>query len=150
MRTLDEIIEDYHDKLEDIKVPGTTFDLMDYAHGRCHIFAQVLSEELGYEMELLWDDDFWFDDASCPTLVLVHAYCVRDKGVPFKGKYIDARGTLSRRMIENEYECNSPLHEKYSLEKLNEAYQNKILEKPTKKELKAVQNYIQQNISNYQ
>lgn len=150
MRTLDEIIEDYHDKLEDIKVSGTIYDLMDYAHGRCHIFAQVLCEEFGYEMEFLWDDDFWFEDAEYPSTVLVHAYCIRVKGVPFKGRYIDARGTLSKRMKENEYECNSPLHEKYSLEMLNNAYKNKVLEKPTKVELKAVRNYVRKNICNYQ
>jgi len=149
MRKIDKLIEDNQDKLEDIIVPQTPYTLMDYIHGRCQVFAQALHEELGYELEFFWDHGYWFDDDDYPSTVLVHAYCILPKGVPFKGKYVDARGALSKRMMQQEYEYSIPLYEKYSIDRLEEDYKQNILEQPTKEEIKAVRNYIRENINKY-
>ncbi|GAB6428254.1 hypothetical protein bcgnr5372_39110 [Bacillus luti] len=150
MRTLDEIIEDNQEKLEYINVPKTYYNLLDYTHGRCHLFAQALHEELGYELEFLWDDEYWFEGDNAPSIVLVHAYCILPKGKPFKGKYVDARGGVSKRMIEREYEYNSKWYEKTTLEQLKETIKNKRLCKPDKGEIKAIRKFIRENINSYQ
>lgn len=150
MKPLDDLIEYIQEKLEDIDVPKTSYNLMDYIHGRCHLFAQALHEELGYEMEFLWDDEYWFEGDNVPSIVLVHAYCILPKGKPFKGKYVDARGGVSKRMIEREYECNSEWYEKVTLEQLKAAIKNKTLCKPDKGEIKALRKFIRENISSYQ
>lgn len=150
MITLDERLEAVQEELENIDIQDTPYNLYDYVHGRCHIFAQALLEELGYEMEFLWDDDYWFEGANHPTIVLVHAYCILPKGQPFKGKYVDARGGVSKRIIEHEFECNSHVYEKFSMDRLNVAYKNEVLEKPTETEIKAIRKYIRDNINIYQ
>ena len=149
MRTLEERIDAIQEKLEGIQVPNTSYTLMDYIHGRCHVFAQALHEELGYEMEFLWDDDYWFDNANTPSIVLVHAYCILPKGKAFKGKFVDARGSVSKRMIEEEYEWNSLWYEKTTLDKLKATIRNKRLDKPEKGEIKAIREYIRKNLHVY-
>lgn len=147
--SLDELIESIHEKLEYIKVPNTEYCLADYTHGRCHLFAQALHEELGYEMEFLWDNDYFFEDDDVPSIVLVHAYCILPKGKAFKGKYVDARGGVSKRMIEREYEYNSKWYEKFTIEQLKTAIKNKLLCKPDKGEIKALRNFIRENKTIY-
>lgn len=150
MRTLDDRIEEFEEKLEQTFVPNTQYNLMDYTHGRCHIFAQALHEELGYEMEFLWDNDFWFEGDNIPSIVLTHAYCILPKGKAFKGKYVDARGGVSKRMIEREYEYNSLYYEKFSLEQLKATIRNKCLDRPEKGEIKALRQFISNNLEKYQ
>lgn len=146
---LDDLIEAIQDKLEDVDVSGTENNLMDYAHGRCHLFAQALHEELGYAMEFLWDDEYYFEGDNAPSIVLVHAYCILPKGKPFKGKYVDARGSVSKRMIEREYEYNSKWYETVTLEQLKTTIRSKRLCKPEKGEIKAIRKFIRDNKSNF-
>lgn len=139
-----------NEKYEDIRVPNTPYNLIDYTHGRCHIFAQALYEELGYEMEFLWDTDYWFEDADCPSIVLVHAYCILPNELNGKEKYVDARGVISKGVIEDEYECNCHLYENYTISRLNIAFQYNVLEKPTISEIRAIREFIRANKKNYQ
>ena len=150
MMPIDDLIEYIQDKLEDIDVPKTSYNLMDYIHGRCHLFAQALHEELGYEMEFFWDDGYWFEGNSFASTVLVHAYCVLPKGKPFKGKYVDARGGVSLRMIEREYEYNVKRTQRVTIEHLKRDIKDEFLCKPDKGEIKALRKFIRENISSYQ
>jgi hypothetical protein len=118
MKTMIQVLEEVQDKLEGIKVPGTPSNLMNYVHGRCHVFAQASHEELGYEMEFLRDNDYWFEDLDHPSIVLTDVYCIHPERDAMENKYVDARGTLSKKMIKHDYECNSGYYEKYSLETL--------------------------------
>lgn len=145
MSTIEKLIETFDDKLQSIGVPGTPFDLSDYIYGRCHIFALALQEELGYEMEFLWDTDYWFDGEDFPSKVLIHAYCILPKGKEFKGKYLDARGLVSKRMIELEYDWNTRCYELTSKEQLKEIINNLVLEAPEIGEIQAIRKFIREN-----
>lgn len=147
---LDDLIESTQKKLEGIDIPETPYNLFDYIHGRCHLFALALHEELGYEIILLWDDDYWFDGDDAPSIVLVHAYCFLPKGKPFKGKYVDARGAVSLRMIEREYEFNSEFSEVTTLRQLDSMIENGRLGSPDKGEIEALRNFIRNNLNSYQ
>lgn len=142
---LDDLIEMVQEELESIKVPGTSYDMADYIHGRCHLFAQALHQEFGYEMECLWDDDFWFDGADGPSVVLVHAYCITPDGTR-----VDARGLVTKEIIEREYDCNSHFYEKISFEQMKTAIKKRQFCAQDKNELKAITNFIQENRDNYQ
>lgn len=146
MEELDILLESMQDKLENTYVPNTPYSLMNYLHGRCHIFAQVLHEEFGYKMEYLWDNDFWFEDDDFPSTVLVHAYCVIDES---KKIYVDARGFVSKELIEYEFECNAHFYKECSYEELKNLYKNNLLEKATVNELCSIREYIRSNISEY-
>lgn len=143
---LDLLLESMQCKLENTYIENTPYNLMNYIHGRCHIFAQVLSEEFGYKMEYLWDNDFWFEEDDFPSTVLVHAYCIIDES---KDLYMDARGLVTKELIEYEFECNSKVFEEYSNIQLNNAYEKNILEKPKEGELMSIRKYIKEHISDY-
>lgn len=145
MNDFDSLLESIQNKLESTYIDGLPYNLMNYIHGRCHIFAQALHEELGYELEFLWDNDFWFEDNDFPSTVLVHAYCIKNNH-----SYVDARGFVSKELIEYEFECNELSYEKFSYEDLQNAYKDNILEKPTEEELNLVKDYIRKNFIDYQ
>lgn len=123
-------------------------DIEDYLHGSCHLFALALHEELGYEMEFMWDMERWFSDETTGQ-ALVHAYCILPKGKPFKGKYVDASGAVSKHFIESEYDYNILQYETYSKEKLEHDMKTKFLHKPEKHEIKKLREYIRKNIEMY-
>lgn len=150
MELIYEQIRNNQERLENTNVLNTSYTLMDYLHGRCHIFAQALYEELYYKMQFMWDIDYWFENAEYPSIVLVHAYCIYPKEVLFKDKYVDARGSVSKKMIEYEYEFNCQHYEDYSLKQLKAAYKEGLLEEPTEEELNTVRRYIRENIKDYQ
>ncbi|WP_214688291.1 MULTISPECIES: hypothetical protein [unclassified Exiguobacterium] len=77
-------------------------EIDNYLYGRCHLFALLCSKMSGYDMEFLWDDDFWFEGAELPSKVLVHAYVVSQTGERY-----DAGGRLDDERL-SEYDCNQP------------------------------------------
>lgn len=76
---------------------GLPFSAYDFLHGFCNVFAEVLSEEFGYKVECLYNEDG----------SLIHAYCINES--PLNGiVFIDVRGTTSsyEELIEEfEDEC---------------------------------------------
>ena len=149
MITLYELIESTQKKLEGIKVPGTVYCLADYTHGRCHLFAQALQEECGYEMEFLWDEEYWFDDADEPLVVLVHAYCIVPNSNDDKEEYVDARGSVSKLIIEREYECVSLLYDKSTLQQLKIEIEQGNFSEPEENEISSLRSFIKENKSLY-
>lgn len=144
MNNLENEIALAQERAENTYIPNTPYTLSDYLYGRCQIFAQALHEELGYEIQCLWDTDYWFDDADSPSTVLAHAYCVLPNG-----EFMDARGIISKEAVLYDYDCNCPFFGIYSLAKLKEAYNNNILEEPTQKELHAIREFIRTEINTY-
>jgi hypothetical protein len=137
------------EELELIKLPNTEFYLSDYLHGRCHLFAQALHEELGYEIEFFWDEEAWFNEGEYIGIALVHAYCILPKGKPFRGKYVDVRGVVTKKMIEDEFDWNVPKYEKISIEQLKTLITNNVLFEGEKNEVKELRRYIRENIQFY-
>lgn len=144
----DETITDYVDRIEnelgDIKVPGTQYSLLDYVHGRCHIWAESLHREAGLKMESLWDVDAWVDGCDEPTSVLVHAYCHNANG-----EMIDARGLLVDDVLEYSFEYSEAYYEETTLEILNKDIEKGILFAAEENEIKSIRNFIRLNIDKY-
>lgn len=131
------------EELEEVEIPGTNLKILNYIHGRCQIFAKALHEELGYEMELLWDDDYWFIDSWETGNVLVHAYCV------VGDKCVDARGFFQKEIIDEDFECNTHRYEDTKLEELEELIREGVLDEPQKGEMEALRKFIKDNRENY-
>lgn len=131
-------------RVEKINIPQTPYNIENYLHGRCHLFAQALHEELGYEVEFFLDDDYWFEDSDFPSTVLVHAYCISPKN-----KCIDARGEVSRCVLEEEYEYNLVRYQRVSLQELKNEIKSKRLCEPDKGEIETLREFIRGNISEY-
>ena len=95
----------------------------DYLYGRCYLFALICSKITGYDIQLLWDVDYWHDEAEHPSTVLVHAYVVSSDGAMF-----DADGLLTIERLQEEYEVNEPLTESVSVAELEKMISSNLLE----------------------
>ncbi|AJD93336.1 hypothetical protein JMA_40180 (plasmid) [Jeotgalibacillus malaysiensis] len=95
----------------------------DYLFGRCHLFALICSKITGYDIQLLWDVDYWHDGAEHPSTVLVHAYVVSPDGV-----MLDADGLLTVERLQADYEVNEPLTESVSVAELEKMISTNLLE----------------------
>ena len=84
-------------------------EMNDYLYGRCHLFAYLCSKMSGYDMEFLWDTDYWYEEAEHPSTVLVHAYVVSPTGERY-----DAGGYLDDERL-SEYDCNQPSIQKVAI-----------------------------------
>jgi hypothetical protein len=120
------------------------FDRESYLHGRCHIFALALHEVFGYKMELFWDTEAWFDDGETIDTALVHAYCIDSKGNLF-----DARGKVTRKLIEDDYEYNESEFSITTKSHLEKLMNQGVLGKPAKGELEFLKTYILNNKEKY-
>jgi len=114
-----------------------------YLYGKCHIFAQALHLELGYNIKLLFDLEAEFvneqNKETTYSKALVHAYCIKPDGT-----CIDISGKINCDTIEFEYgDCNSPQYELHFEEEdfLNSLNSINILT-PTIDELNKVRNFI--------
>lgn len=79
--------------------PDTQFDVQLYLHGRCHLFALVLSAKTGLPIGLFMDEEGYYDPDGNPCMALEHAYCHLPAG---KGM-VDADGHLSEEFLSDEY-----------------------------------------------
>lgn len=95
----------------------------DYLFEKCHLFALICSKITGYDIQLLWDVDYWHDGAEHPSTVLVHAYVVSPDGV-----MLDSDGLLTIERLQEDYEVNEHLTETVSVEQLEEMIATNILE----------------------
>lgn len=139
-------IEQSQERMESIEVPNTGRLLSDYAYGRCQIFAYALSLELGYEMEFMWDMDYYFEGGDTESMVLAHAYCVLPNQ---KDTFVDARGVICKDVILYDYEYNRERFERISGEQLQQYFAEEFLEKPSEGELAALRQYIRNNVADY-
>ncbi|MDC0764857.1 hypothetical protein POF51_29485 [Brevibacillus sp. AG] len=120
-------------------------NLDTYLYGRCHIFALALQEELGYSIELFWDLEAWFDkDGMKIDTALVHAYCIGSDNVMF-----DARGRITREVVEEDYEFNEPEILATSPQRLCELMDQGVLETLKLGELDSIRAYIRNNLIKY-
>lgn len=147
--SLNKFIEESQERMESIKVPNTANLLSEYAYGRCHIFALALHLELGFEMEYMWDLDYYFEDAPAGMQVLAHAYAVLPENHPHTGSFMDARGIITKDVILQDYEYNRESFERISPEHLEELFKSGYFERPTDEEVEALRAYIRKNISDY-
>lgn len=120
-------------------IPNTDFCMNDYMQGRCHIFALALHLELGYQIEMMWDDNrIYFFEPNGKGLE--HAYCVKDDG-----DLVDIRGIFTKVWLEENWFCNKRRYEKYTLELLEKDFSNDFLEPPTENEIKSLRDFIRHN-----
>jgi len=78
--------------------PATPFDVQIYLHGRCHLFALVLTAKTGLPIGLFMDEEGYYDPDGNPCMALEHAYCQLSAG-----KMVDADGQLSEEFLSDEY-----------------------------------------------
>lgn len=140
------IIEQTQERMESIEVPNTGRLLSDYAYGRCQIFAYALHLELGYEMEFMWDMDYYLEGGNTESMVLAHAYCVLPTQ---QDTFVDARGVISKDVILYDYEYNSERFERISPEQLLQCFADQFLEEPSLNELEAIRQFIRDNVADY-
>lgn len=127
------------EKLENI-IPNMNFSANDYIEGRCHIFALALHLELGYPIEMMWDDDrlYW----SQPNgKGLEHAYCIKENG-----DLVDIRGIFTKKEIEQEWFCNQRRYEKYTIEQLYKDIDSEFLRPPVENEIHHLRTFIRNNL----
>lgn len=99
------------------------FDKEHYLYGRCHLYALICSKMTGNDIGLLWDSEYWHEDAEHSVTVLVHAYVVSPDGTMF-----DADGLLTNERLQEEYEWNEALIETVSVEHLQRLIDSNVLE----------------------
>lgn len=118
------------------------FEKDSYLYGRCHLYALLCSKITGYDMECMWDTEYWHDDAEHPSTVLVHAYVISSDG-----KKYDAGGLLTEERLEDDYEWNEALVERISPAQLKEMIRRNILEGFESGEQEKLERYIREQFS---
>lgn len=119
------------------KVSGEK-EVGEYLYGRCHIFAMVLHEYLGLPIEIIIDEDPWYDTMGLPSLE--HAYCIINDDY-----VVDARGIRSRKEIIIEYgeNANELAIVPDCMELLKEWVNNGAIISPEKTEIEDIKLYIE-------
>lgn len=114
------------------------YSVDNYLYGRCHIFALVVSQINNLKIGVLIDNEPLHYTNGLPSLE--HAFCYINDDL-----IIDARGIKSKKEIIQEYGCeaNDLIELKDAKEVIEEWIQQKLLNKPTKKELKDLTIYIE-------
>lgn len=119
-------------------------DQETYLYGRCHLFALVAAEHCGYGIELVWDTDYWFEDAEMPSTVLVHAYNVLPGG-----QVVDARGVVSKEEMLLDYDYNQAAFEGIAVSNLRSSIKKNIFEDFNEGEYEAILQHLKQHTHNY-
>lgn len=116
------------------------FTIEDYLHGRCHIFAYVLTQLFDYTVSCVWDTD---DETE--ELILVHAYCKDENGL-----FLDARGFLdSKEILMNPFDFAFPHEMDYGAEDLEMLMLTGFLESPDEEELTSLKKYVLSHTKEY-
>lgn len=113
------------------------FEVETYLYGRCHLFALVVAKQLGFEMEFLWDTDFWHEGDDYPSTVLVHAY----NALP-TGQVFDARGIVLKEQMLLDYDCEQASFERMTVSDLNHSIHENVFEGFEVGEYEMIKNYI--------
>lgn len=114
------------------------FTVEDYLYGRCHIFAKVLNETLGFDIGLFIDDEPMHETYGLPCLE--HAFCYLNEHF-----IVDAKGIRTKAEILDEYGSNAQclVDIKNGKSILEDWTKNKLLISSTLKEQNAIKNYIE-------
>ncbi len=129
------------------------YDISEYIHGRCQIFAFALNAALKYPMTFIWDSGyFWDDDGDyfdegkpLPPDPLVHAYCTRPNGT-----CVDASGTVTPFEAETEHgDCVEADHREISAADVKDLIKQKHIEGPEPGELNTLVQFINENLDVY-
>lgn len=119
-------------------------DVEKYTHGRCHIFALVAADVLGYEIKSLWDEEPFdedLDDDFIAPPALVHMWVENSKGRKF-----DCSGFFTDRYLEDEFEAaNEPYLSSDTTKSVNKMISDGILSKPQKGEIDSLRKFIVSN-----
>ncbi|MDT2046671.1 hypothetical protein [Priestia flexa] len=124
--------------------PHTSFQLFDYITTRSHLFAIALHQELGYPIELMWNQEFRFKDESAPRVVLIHAYCVLPNH-----QWLDARGYVTHKRIVQEKPHQHAYYERVSSKQIEELTNLGRLCKEEMLEIDSLRNFIKEHIHVY-
>lgn len=141
MDELDQYLFEYDGEFLHI---SDTFKISDkysvdsYLYGRCHIFALVASQINNLKIGVIIDNEPFHYTNGLPSLE--HAFCyINDELI------VDARGIKTKKEIFQEYgsEANDLIEIKDAKAVIEEWIQQKLLTKPSKKELKDLTLYIE-------